>query len=150
MLILSQLLIIAYSIASALQEIPVIKMARDYVPVGNPYSQPFHLWGWIMTAIVGNILALLHPSFGEAFLSLLLSALWYWLLFDAVVSKAVHDTLFYVGDTSDVDKIIKKGTTVNIFRWKIKIPGLGKYAGEIKAGGCIVLLITLNALYFLL
>jgi hypothetical protein len=148
MLILSQLLIIAYAIASALQEVPVIKMARDYVPHGNPYSQPFHLWGWIMTAIVGNILAILQPSFGEALLSLLLSALWYWLLFDVVVSKAVHDTLFYVGDTSDVDKIIKKGATVKIFRWKIKIPGLGKYAGQIKAGVCLLLIIALNILYY--
>lgn len=147
MIILAQILIIAYTIASALQEVPVLKMAKDYVPHGNPYSQPFHFWGWIMTAIVGAILSLLQHSIGEGLLSLAFSSLWYWILFDVVVGKEVNDTWFYVGTTSDVDKALRDGTTVKVFKWTIKIPGLGDHAGKIKAAACLGLIAILNVLY---
>lgn len=132
MFFLAQLLVILYAWCSAQQEIPVVKMAKDYVPHGNPYQQPFHFWGWCMTAIVGAILTL----FTGCFLTLFTSALWYSLLFDGWLNLGVGQPFNYIGQTAWIDKKL----------WAL----FGKKAPKRKQQITLFLLLNINALYFLL
>jgi hypothetical protein len=59
-----------------------------------------------------------------------------WLVFDIALNKFTGKVTFYVGNTAKLDK------------WQRK--HLGRYAGQIKAGVCLAVIVLLNVLYFLL
>ena len=57
-----------------------------------------------------------------------------WCVFDMAVNHFTDKPLFYIGNTAKLDKMQRKY--------------LGKYAGQIKAGVCLLLIIGLNVLYY--
>lgn len=154
MLILSQLIIIAYAFEMAMFQATIIKGMRAYWPVNNPYSKPFHSFGWMMAATVGITLAVLQDAMLLQMASIVASALWYSLVFDIVIGWKVYDNLFYLGDTSGVDNTIKKVVAaVNSFSNKVigkLLPKAGFKvnieAGLVKATVVAAILVTMNIL----
>lgn len=96
------LLMIAYAVCSALHESSVVRGARAYWPVNNPYEKPFHKWGAAMTVIFS--LSLIHYGWQYPLLSLL----WYWLLFDIVLNKRTSKRWDYVGETAFIDRLLHR------------------------------------------
>lgn len=85
----------------------------------------------------------------DFFVFFLLYILILWFVFDIALNVFVDGwkKWAYLGKTAKTDRLLRFGTTVKVFNWKIKIPGLGDNAGKIKAAGCFALIAILNVLY---
>lgn len=68
-------------------------------------------------------------------LSMFISGICYWLVFDPVIAKNIGKNWDYIGDTSDTDNFLVKH--------------LGKNAGEIKAIICAAIILIFNVLTFI-
>lgn len=69
-------------------------------------------------------------------ISMFISGISYWLVFDPVIAKNIGKNWDYIGDTADADNFL--------------IKHLGKNAGQIKAILCAAIILTFNILYFIL
>lgn len=67
------------------------------------------------------------------------------LLFDPLLNPIIGKARFYVGSTAVTDKIIRYGYAIRIPFTKhyLRLPGLGRYAGQIKAGVVLVVIIAI-------
>lgn len=132
--ILSQVVIIAYAIASALHHAPAVTAFREYVPTPNPYERPFHRWAGAQATVVAVSISLgllSYQSLVWCIVSGVLSFLWYWLLFDIVLNKSTGKSWDYLGGGSELDRMLKRN--------------FGSNAGQIKAVCIVVVIILLNA-----
>lgn len=125
-MLLLQALIIFYAYASARSEASVVQAMRDYVPVNNPYSKSFHLWGAFMT------LAFAASFLFHGWEMVALAILWYWIVFDLALNIITKgwDEYDYIGETSAIDKVLRK--------W------FGEYGGDKKLGIASVFILILN------
>lgn len=73
----------------------------------------FSGWQWIFAVVVAGLIQAL--------------------CFDIALNVFTDKPAFYVGETANTDKLLRK---------------LGKYAGQIKAGVCLVVIVLLNILYY--
>jgi hypothetical protein len=94
----SQLLTILIAVAFAWQQSSAVKMFRDYVSVNNPYIGKYHKAGAIVAVLFCFDLSLL-------FLAHLLC---YWIAFDIALNLFTGKKWSYIGETSVVDKWMKR------------------------------------------
>lgn len=79
---------------------------RDYVPMGNPYTGPFHNRGGALSVTVAVFLsALLFGACGwkESVFGFPAFYCIYKILFDGVIGKEVYDNFYYLGTTAKQD-----------------------------------------------
>jgi hypothetical protein len=138
-----QVFTIIFAIVLALKDKwPVIKFADS--GASKQMLDEFHdagamtriMFAFALSASATIILFLLDR--GEwyfFFLFFFLLMLWMWLVFDIALNKFRGKKTFYVGNEADLDKLQRK---------------LGRYAGQIKAGVCLIVIIALNILYYTL
>lgn len=138
--IISQLLMIAYAVVSAWHHAPANSAFKNYVPVNNPYEDPFHTWALGQMIIVDIILSLALLSTHSlvwASVAGIMNWFWYGLLFDPVLNKNVPGRDWdFLGDSSDIDIWLKKK--------------FGKNGGEVKATMLLFAIIIINVLRFVL
>ncbi len=134
MVIIAQIIMIAYAIASAKQEIPVVRLMMTQ-EVKNSYVKPFHVWGAVMTIIVCALCALMQEAILHRIIIFVVSGMWYWLVFDIALNNGIGKSWNYVGNTSAIDKKLTK-----LF---------SSLAGEVKSVACVVLIIIGNVIMFL-
>lgn len=131
-----QLITVLFAITLAwLQKVPVRKMKDHGASI--PEEKQFHkASGYI------KVLWVFPYAFIYAYSTLLGGLLLFiglglivWLVFDIAINLFTGEKAFYVGDTATTDKQMRK---------------LGKYAGQIKAGVCLLVIAGLNILYYVL
>jgi hypothetical protein len=133
-IILLQIFAFGSSLSMAyLNMIPVKKM-RDY-GASIQEEKEYHaanasVLGWLNIALTFSFSGL------DWVFAVVLAAFIQWLTFDITLNLLTDKSAFYVGNTAKLDKLQRRY--------------LGKYAGQIKAGVCVLLIVTLNVLYFLL
>jgi hypothetical protein len=108
--LLAQILFALWSIGFAHFQSPCIKAMREYVPMGNPYTGPFHKRGMLLSSLVAAFLiGLLYGVSKDylqcAFILLPFIAI-YKVLFDGVIGSEVYDDFLYIGTTSKQDRWI--------------------------------------------
>jgi len=137
--IISQVLMVLYIRFAAWHHSPAVNAMREYVPTPNPYEDPFHTYAWLQAAIVALCISLGLLSYDTIWwciVSGVLSACYYWLLFDVWVNLGTHRSWDYLGKDPSLD------------RWLRRM--FGSRAGEMKAVILVVLIIIINVLKFLL
>jgi hypothetical protein len=124
-LIVQIVMIYLYTKPMARFQTPIVKGMIDYwPPVGNPYTEPFHRYGWQLAFCFGFFLLLFHASIilccflsnvcsMHAFYTIpftpVLCMLWHWKVFDEEMGSALHNNRFFIGSSSKLDKkLIKK------------------------------------------
>lgn len=105
--LLAQLLFAMWAIGFAHFQAPCIKAMRDYVPMGNPFTKPFHKRGMMLSCIVAAFLiGLLYGVTLDwlqcVFIILPFIAI-YKVIFDGVIGSEVYDDFFYLGTTAKQD-----------------------------------------------
>jgi hypothetical protein len=147
-LVLQLLFLFLYTKPMAQFQEPVVKGMIDYWPVNNPYTGPFHRFGWQLAAFFGVIVTLLHAgvlivahTYGLCNLWALctclftpaLCAIWHWKVFDEAIGGRVYNKVDYIGSSSRLDK------------WLIK--KYGEDAGDKKDMYCLDAIVALNILF---
>jgi hypothetical protein len=127
---------------------PIVKGMINYWPVNNPYSAPFHRFGWSMAFRYAILILIIHAivivfSYLLGWCSLwmlftcictvALCMLWHWKSFDEDMGAYLHNNRFYIGDTSWWDE------------WLIK--HYGQDAGEKKDRLTLELIAAVNLLF---
>jgi hypothetical protein len=129
-----------FAVASGLHHAPANIAFREYLPINNPYENPFHAWALGQMIVVDIILslALLNThSFVWASIAGVMNWFWYGLLFDPVLNKNVPGRSWdFIGNSSSLDILLKKK--------------FGKNAGEIKSIFLVFAIIIINVLKFIL
>lgn len=133
--ILAQIGIIAYALFIAHKEVQAIRMIRDYVPVNNPYNEPFHFYGYGAAFVVGAILTLFQQSVEALVIMPFLVSLWYSILYDGAIGSEIYNSFYYLGSSSKIDRWLKNKFGVFAGQWKVGIAGF--------------LIVVLNLIYFL-
>lgn len=113
--------------------IPVRKMREHGASIQEEkeyHAGNFSVLGWLNIALTFSFKGL------EWVLAVLLAAFIQWMTFDIVLNILTDKPAFYVGNTAKLDK------------WQRE--HLGRYAGQIKAGVCVVMIIVLNIFYYTL
>jgi hypothetical protein len=128
MFYITQLVMCLFAYSFAHFQEAIIKERIAYVPpYGNKYNKDFHKFGAAIALSLGLMAALtIMPDVKWALVNLLLNGMCYTLVFDLVIGFEVYDNPFYMGTTSKLDKIWKKG--------------------KVKAGVLAIIIITINAL----
>lgn len=122
--ILIQVIAILYAEFSVRQEKPVNRLMIDYVPAGTYESKQYHRFGWLMTALFCAACSMADVRYGA------LAAIWYWLYFDARISKKWS----FLGTEAVIDRNL--------------VAILGKRAGLYKAIFCALVITVINAFIF--
>lgn len=135
--LLAQILFGVWAAWFAHFQVPINEAFIDRVPMGNPWSKPFHNRGGAMAVITAFIIglafyALTKDWHGCIYLAPILYCL-YKILFDGVLGKEVHDNFFYLGGTSKQDRWIKERIT-----------------GKVKVVICAIAILLLNITNYLL
>ena len=136
---ISQLLMVLYIRFAAWHHAPAVNAMREYVPTPNPYEDPFHTNAWFQAAIVALCISLgllSYHTFWWCIVSGVLSACYYWLLFDIWLNLGTYKNWDYLGQDATLDRLLKK-----IF---------GSRAGEWKAIILTALIVIINVLKFIL
>lgn len=124
---------ILFAFIMANKEIVAVRMMREYVPTPNPFSEPFHFYGFGCSVVVGVTITLLQTTLAGQILSPLLSGVLYWTVFDWKLNHEVYDKFDRIGRSSWIDR--------KLWEW------FGKHAERnavrIKVGSVILL----NAIY---
>jgi hypothetical protein len=113
--------------------IPVRKMREHGASIQEEkeyHAANFSVLGWLNIALTFSF------KEWEWIAAVLLAALWQWMTFDICLNIFTDKSGFYVGETAKTDKLLRKH--------------LGRYAGQIKAGVCLIVIIALNILYYTL
>lgn len=137
--IISQLLMILYIRLAAWHHAPAVNAMRDYVPSPNPYEDPFHTNAWIQAMIVALCIALGLLSYQPLLwcvVSGMLSAFYYWLLFDVWLNLGTYKSWDYLGNDATLD------------RWLRRL--FSSRAGEMKAVILVIVIVIINILRFVL
>lgn len=136
---LAQILFALWAILFAHFQVPCIKAMRDYVPLGNPHTKPFHNRGMLLSSLVAAFLiALLFGTCGwkEALFSVVSFISIYKILFDGIIGKEVYGDFYYVGTTAKQDAWINKHFPHD-------------RPGEIKSAICLILFLFTNITNYL-
>jgi hypothetical protein len=108
----AQILFALWAIGFAHFQSPCIKAMREYVPMGNPYTGPFHKRGMLLSSLVAAFLiGLLYGVCKDylqcAFIILPFIAI-YKALFDGVIGVEVYSDFYYLGTTAKQDAWLNK------------------------------------------
>lgn len=147
------LMIYLYTKPMARFQAPVVKGMIDYwPPVGNPYTAPFHRYGWQLAFCFGFLITLIHAAVISSCALLHLCSwwklitcictpalimLWHWKVFDQDMGLALHQYKYYIGGTSQIDQWLTKkyGADAGVKKDRLAL-------GLLAAGN--ILFITLN------
>lgn len=104
---MAQILFALWAVMFAHFQSPCIKAMREYVPLGNPFTKPFHKRGMLLSSLVAAFLiGLLYGVTFDlkqcAFIVVLFIAI-YKTLFDGIIGSEVYDDFFYLGTTAKQD-----------------------------------------------
>lgn len=139
--LLAQIVFALWAIWFAHFQTPCIKAMREYVPMGNPYTKPFHNRGAVASGFVGTIIGLAYFAYTNDWLGCIFLVppfyFSYRILFDVVIGQKVYGDFFFLGTTAKQDAWINK-----IFPHET--------AGEIKVIFCVILILLFNILNHLL
>lgn len=124
-MILLQIFTVIFSIALAgANKVPCQKMIGFGASLKE--GKEFHR----ANAVVKIIWALINVVDAHTWIMFPLSLLIQWTVFDIALNAFLKkDNWLYVGETSTIDKALRLGITIHIWKWKILIPGLGEEAG---------------------
>jgi hypothetical protein len=134
-MIFLQLMTALFAITLAwLQKVPVRKMIDHGASIQE--ENQFHKASGYIKVLWAFTFAFMYAysTLIGGFLLFIGLGLIIWMVFDPALNLFTGEKAFYVGNTAKTDKQLRK---------------LGKYAGQIKAGVCLLCVITLNVLYFL-
>lgn len=137
--IISQVLMIVYIRFASWHHAPAVNAMREYVPTPNPYEDPFHAYSFLQAAVVALciVLGLLsYQPIAWCIVSGLLSAFYYWLLFDIWLNLGTHKNWDYLGNDPTTDSQLKK--------W------FGNNAGRCKAILLSALIVAINILRWII
>jgi hypothetical protein len=117
MFYLAQILMMVYAYVAAYKESVAVRMMRDYVPIPNPYNEPFHFYGITMAAPMCAALfvsQIVQPSIAAFVLTPFVSISIYWAVFSWKLHDEIWDRWNYVGTTAKFDIWLRKklGTKV--------------------------------------
>jgi hypothetical protein len=108
--ILAQILFALWAMMFAHFQTPCIKAMREYVPIGNPYTKPFHNRGMLLSSLIAAFLIGLLYGVTVDWLQCLLTIVpltgIYKVLFDGVIGSEVYGDFYYLGTTAKQDRWI--------------------------------------------
>lgn len=137
---ITQAIFIVYTIIFAYFQAPCVNAMREYVPMNNPYQDPFHRRGTMVSAYVITVLSFLLLLFDQQVKDLIMPFVliaWYWPLFNISLNHFTGKDWDYIGESAKRD------------RWLHKIFPHGD-PGEAVVLGCAAAIILLNLLLYFL
>jgi hypothetical protein len=139
--LMAQIIFSLWAIGFAHFQSPCIKAMRYYVPLGNPYTKPFHQRGMLLSSLVAAFLiGLVHGATKDWLQCVMIIVPFiaiYKILFDGIIGSEVYDDFFYIGTTAKQDAWINKHFPHD-------------KPGEVKFFLCLILFLLFNITNYLL
>jgi hypothetical protein len=105
---LSQIMIVLFAWFVGFKEVVFIRAMREYVPINNPYLEPFHAYGFGAVVVPVLLSTIYQGCIAGYVLIPFLSLVLYKLIFDGVIGQEIYNDWKYVGFSAKSDKILRK------------------------------------------